>query len=78
MAIAGVVLKYQAGQEQAVREGLQGFAQTSIEAKAPSGDLVLSVEAENIDKLHESCSAMAKIPGVLGVYPSYVTTEDEN
>ncbi|MCR5756902.1 MAG: chaperone NapD [Selenomonas sp.] len=77
MAIAGVVLKYQAGQEKAVREGLQAFSQASIETKAPSGDLVLAVEAEDIDKLHATCSAMAKIPGVLGVYPSYVTTEDE-
>jgi nitrate reductase NapD len=36
------------------------------------------VEAENIGALHKLSQEIEKTEGVLGLYPSYVTTEDED
>ena len=35
------------------------------------------VETVDINGLHKQCLELERMEGVLGVYPSYVTTEDE-
>ena len=49
-----------------------------MEEKSPQGDFILLVEAENLGALHKLSQEIEKAEGVLGLYPSYVTTEDED
>lgn len=75
MALASAILKYEAEKKSAVTDALTAEG-ISIEATAPTGDLIIVVEAASLDALHAKCMQLTRLPGVLGVYPSYVTTED--
>ncbi len=74
MAIAGATAKIRS--EEAISE-LEKISGVSLKGKSPTGELILLIEAENLDALHKKCRQMEKTDGVLGIYPSYVTTADE-
>ena len=74
MAIAGATAKISS--EKAISE-LESISGVSLEGKSPNGELILLIEAENLNELHKTCLELEKLNGVLGIYPSYVTTEDE-
>ena len=78
MALSSVLLKMKNGQEEHVRSCLAEIPGVSVETTAPSGELIVIVETDNIQELHKQCLAIERLEGVLGVYPSYVTTEDES
>lgn len=69
---ASAILKFKPEEEANIRKALQDFKQVSIEEQSPSGDLILYIEDEDYQHLHETCSELEKIPGTLGVYPCYV------
>ena len=77
MAISGVVVKIKSEAAENVQHELGKIAGVDIETTSPQGDLIVVVEADNIDNLHKTCMKIEKLNGVLGVYPSYVTTADE-
>ena len=77
MAISGVVVKIKSEAAENVQRELGKMTGVDIETTSPQGDLIVVVEADNIDNLHKICMKIEKLNGVLGVYPSYVTTADE-
>lgn len=77
MALGSVLLKMQAGQEDGLRSRLAKVPVVSIEQVTPGGELILLLETDNISALHKQCADIERWDGVLGVYPSYITTEDE-
>lgn len=77
MAISGVVVKIKSEATENVQRELGKIAGVDIETTSPQGDLIVVVEVDNIDNLHRTCLKIGKINGVLGVYPSYITTADE-
>jgi nitrate reductase NapD len=77
MALSSVLLKMKNGQEEGVRSCLAKIPGVSVETAAPSGELIVIVEADSIHDLHKQCMDIERLEGVLGVYPSYVTMEDE-
>ena len=77
MAISGTIIKIQSEQRDNIRRNLEKFSGVSWQQDTPEGDMILLIEAENLQALHKICLSLEKINGVLGVYPSYVTTADE-
>ena len=78
MAISGAVMKIKSARRENVISELKNFSGVNFEQETPSGELILLIEAENLGTLHKTCLKLEKIDGVLGIYPAYVTTEDEN
>ena len=77
MAISGAVIKIKADMEEKITQELEKISGITLEGKSPAGELILLIEAENLGALHKKCAQAEKINGVLGIYPAYVTTEDE-
>lgn len=78
MAIAGVIITTEIGKQKNVLAELADFSQFTYETESPKGELIGVLEEPNLDVLQTTCRDIERIPGVLGVYPSFVTTEDEN
>lgn len=77
MAISGTIIKIQREQRENIRRNLEKFSGVSWQQDTPEGDMILLIEAQNLQALHKTCQSLEKLDGVLGVYPSYVTTADE-
>ena len=78
MAIGSMIMKIKPEAEDSLRVSLERMPGVSVEEKSPQGDLILLAEAENLGALHKLSQEIEKVEGVLGLYPSYVTTEDED
>ena len=77
MALGGMILKMKPEEEKSLRAYLEGLSGVSVEEKTPQGELILLVEAGDITALHKLSQEIEKAEGVLGLYPSYITTDDE-
>ena len=77
MAISGVIMKIQSARREEILAELEKFSGVSFQQETPDGELILLTEAENLGALHKTCQRLEKLDGVLGIYPSYVTTADE-
>lgn len=77
MALSGILLKVNPESEDSVRSFLARVPGVSVEERTPQGELILVAEADSLGDLHKLCEEIEKAEGVLGLYPSYVTTEDE-
>ena len=78
MAIGSMIMKIKPEAEESLRVSLEKIPGVSVEEKSPQGDLILLAEADNLGELPKLSQEIEKVEGVLGLYPSYVTTEDEN
>ena len=78
MAIASLILQLEPGKAEQVQASLSSFSQLSVEKTTPTGELILVAEESSLTKLQQLCFDLEKIPGILGVLPSYVTTADED
>ena len=70
MAISGVIMKTKSARREEILSELEKIS-------GVRGDLILLVEDKNLEALHKTCQKLGKLDGVLGVYPAYVTTADE-
>jgi len=77
VAISGTIIKIKSARRENIKCELENFSGVSWQRDTPEGDMILLIEAENLQALHKICLKLEKIDGVLGVYPSYVTTADE-
>ena len=77
MAISGTMLKIDSERRELVMRELEKFSGVSWQQDTPEGDMILLIEANNLKALHKTCLRLEKLDGVRGVYPSYVTTADE-
>ena len=77
MAISGVIMKTKSARREEILSELEKISGVNFEQETPEGDLILLVEDKNLEALHKTCQKLGKLDGVLGVYPAYVTTADE-
>ena len=77
MAISGAIMKIQSARRENVISELEKVSGVSFEQETPAGELILLIEAKDLGALHKTCLKLEKLDGVLGIYPAYVTTEDE-
>lgn len=77
MAISSAIVKFQPDHLEQITQSLTAFPSVSIEAKAPNGDLIIVIEEENLKDMESTCVKISKLPGILSLNPSYITTADE-
>lgn len=77
MAISGIIVKVQLDLLDEVKAVLDSMDNISVEAVSPNKEIVAVMESKSLDDMKKECFALEKIAGVIGVYPSFVTTEDE-
>ena len=77
MAISSAIVKLKSGTLDNIQRELKEMSGVDIETITPQGELIIVVEAKNLKTLHKVCTSIEKLDGVLGLYPCYVTTEDE-
>ena len=77
MAIMGAVMKIKSARREEIKHKLEKFSGVSLESESPEGEIILLIEAENLGALHKTSQKLEKLDGVLGIYPAYVTTADE-
>ena len=77
MAISGAIMKIKSARREEILGELEKISGVSFEQETPDGELILLIEEKNLAALHKVCLRLEKLDGVLGVYPSYVTTADE-
>ena len=77
MALGSMLLQMKPEAEKYLRSRLAELPGVSVEERTPGGELVLVAETEDLAALHRLSREIEQLPGVLGLYPSYVTTEDE-
>ena len=77
MAISGTIMKINSARRAEILDELEKISGVSFQQETSDSELILLIEAKNIGALHKTCLRLEKIDGVLGIYPSYVTTADE-
>ena len=77
MAISGAIMKIQSARREDILSKVETISGVSFEQETPAGELILLIEAKDLSALHKICLRLEKLDGVLGIYPAYVTTEDE-
>ena len=77
MAIMGAVMKIKSARREEIKHKIEKFSGVSLESESPEGEIILLIEAENLGALHKTSQKLEKLDGVLGIYPAYVTTADE-
>ena len=77
MAISGIIVKVQLDLLDEVKAVLDSMDNISVEAVSLNKEIVAVMESKSLDSMKKECFALEKIAGVIGVYPSFVTTEDE-
>ena len=77
MAIMGAVMKAKPARREKIKRELEKFSDVSLESESSEGEMILLIEAKNLGALHKTSQKLEKLDGVLGVYPAYVTTADE-
>lgn len=77
MAISGAIMKIKPARREEILGELEKVSGVSFEQETPDGEFILLIESKNLETLHKTCLRLEKMDGVLGIYPSYVTTADE-
>ncbi len=77
MAIGSMIVKRKEEEKESVRAYLESLSGISVEQETPQGEFIILVEAANLGALHQIGQKIEQAEGVLGLYPSYITTEDE-
>ena len=77
MAMSSAIMKTKSARREEIIFELEKFSGVSLEQETPDGEMILLIEAENLGGLHKTCQQLEKLDGVLGLYPAYVTTADE-
>ncbi len=78
MAVVGVFARIDLERTSSCRDALEGFGGVSTFDVDDPDKLGILVEADSLDDAHATITKnIRSTPGVLGVWPVYVNTEDE-
>ena len=77
MAIVSMIVQPAAGLESGVTKLLSELGGVTVQAVSPRQEIILLIEAASLDVVKEIAGVIETTPGVLGVFPAYITTADE-
>ncbi|WP_110954903.1 chaperone NapD [Anaerosinus massiliensis] len=77
MAIASIIVQPIAQDIENITSQLAQFQEIEIHSVSPKGEIILLLEADNLNVMHTVCTKIEQLKGVAGVFPSYITTADE-
>lgn len=77
MAIASIIVQPITQNTENITTQLAQFKDVEIHSVSPKGEIILLLEADNLNVMHAVCNKIEQLKGVAGVFPSYITTADE-
>lgn len=77
MAISGMLIQPKPDSVNAVSLALSGINGVTVHSVTPKREIIVVVEAASLQQINEVARTLEVIPGVLGVFPTYITTADE-
>jgi len=78
MPIAGVVILTQPEKSQSVLNQLKGMPGVTTYGIHKENYIITVLEGDTLEEMKsKSEQIMSNVPGILGVYPSYINVEDE-
>ncbi|WP_094605739.1 Chaperone NapD [Sporomusa silvacetica DSM 10669] len=77
MAISSMVIQPVTGSINMVSQALSAISGVTVHSVSPKQEIIIVVEATSLKQVNEVARTIEVIPGVLGVFPTYITTADE-
>ncbi|SDD57406.1 chaperone NapD [Sporomusa acidovorans] len=77
MAISGMLIQPRTDAVSAVAKALSDIEGVTVHSVTPQQEIIIVVEAASLQQISEVARTLETIPGVLGVFPTYITTADE-
>lgn len=77
MAISSMVIQVTSEIDKVVAE-LSKISGVTVHTTTPKQEVIIVVEALTLEDLSQIAENLQTLPGVIGVFPAYVTTEDED
>lgn len=77
MAIASMIVQPVSQKLEQVIVELAAITGITVHTTTPKEDIIIIVEADSLNAVEVLARYVEQLDGVLGVYPSYVTTADE-
>lgn len=77
MAIASMIVQPIAQDIENITTQLAQFKEVEIHSVSPKGEIIILLETDNLNVLHAVCTKIEQLEDVAGVFPSYITTADE-
>lgn len=77
MAIASMIVQPANDAVDRVIAELTGISGVTVHTTTPNNQIIVVVEAPSLDDVNFLAKTMELIPGVAGVFPTYVYTEDD-
>lgn len=77
MAIASMIVQPSPASVLRIRDELTALEGVTVHCVTPKGEVIVLVEAGSLQAVERIARDMEGIPGVFGVFPTYITLEDE-
>ncbi|WP_371373071.1 chaperone NapD [Sporomusa aerivorans] len=77
MAISSMIVKPRIASVEQVTGLLAGMKGVSVHAVTDRQEIIIVVEAASLNLINETARCIGAQPGVLGVFPAYITMADE-
>jgi len=78
MAISSMIVQPAAHSLKRITEELSNTTGVTVHSVTPKQEIIIVVEAASLDGINKAARTIEAISGVLGVFPAYVTTADED
>lgn len=77
MAISSMIVQPVTNSVDTVVKALTDLAGVTVHSITPKQEIIIIAEAASLQQVNEVARTIEGIPGVLGVFPAYITTADE-
>lgn len=77
MAIASMIVQPVTYQLNKVVEELSAISGITVHSTTSKAEIIILIEADSLQSVNEIAQQVEKLAHVLGVFPTYVTTADE-
>lgn len=77
MAISSMIVQPMTGSVGAVLKAFADIDGVTVHSVTPKQEIIIIVEATSLQQVNEIAHTLEVIPGILGIFPTYITTADE-
>lgn len=77
MAIASMIVQPVTNQLNKVVEELSAISGVTVHSTTPKAEIIILIEADSLHSVNTISQEVEKLTHVLGVFPTYITTADE-
>lgn len=77
MAISSMIVQPMTGSVGTVLKAFAVIDGVTVHSVTPKQEIIIIVEATSLQQVNEIARTLEVIPGILGVFPTYITTADK-